>query len=70
MTRPGCRGRLSHQDRPATAEVWFNDDRPESTPLYVCAACSREMLAWMKAGTVNAVGQYPTAHYPIERSRA
>ena len=61
-----CRGRLSHSDRPAAARVWFNDDQPGSGPLLVCATCSREMLRWMKSGRVNAVGQYPTAHYPIE----
>ena len=64
---PTCRGRLSHQTRPAYARVWFNDDQPDSGPLYVCRTCSKEMLTWMLAGTVNAVGQYPTAHYPIER---
>jgi hypothetical protein len=64
-----CRGNLRHQDRPAVARVWFNDDQEGSTPLLVCASCSKEMLGWMKSGRVNAVGQYPTAHYPIERVR-
>jgi len=71
MTTPTCRGNLAHQSRPAVARVWFYE--PQGTPIDttgmpVCKACSKEMLAWMKDGTVNCVGQYPTAHYPIERS--
>lgn len=67
-TRETCRYRAAHLPRPAVARVNFHTGGPglrEGPTLPVCGTCSREVLRWMAAGTVNAAGQYPTAHVII-----
>lgn len=58
-----CRyGGASHLSRPTAALVWFNDS---AAPIPVCGRCSKAVLSWMASGRVNAAGQYPTSHYPV-----
>lgn len=65
-----CRYRAAHSTRPASAEVRFHeggDPGRETSWMPVCASCADAVLRWMRAGTVNAAGQYPTGHYPLTR---
>lgn len=58
-----CRfGGPSHLSREAKALAWFNDS---DQPIAVCGSCSKAILSWMAGGRVNAAGQYPVAHYPL-----
>lgn len=68
----GCRfGPQSHLSRRVVAVVTFATPSGigymhETAPVPVCRVCSRNVLQWMASGRLNAAGQCPVSHYPIE----